>query len=238
MTYANSVCCRVYGRQALFSDPLTRMGGEKHSYPVPTYQALKGILESVYWKPTFQWVIDRVRVMNPIQTQSKGVRPIEYGGGNTLSIDTYLTDVEYRIQAHFEWNRNRPDLEQDRSEHKHFQIARRMIERGGRRDIFLGTRECQAYVEPAEFDAAGAYDGIAELSFGLMFHGFSYPDETGGDQLQARLWHAVMRGGVIEFPRPEDCPYRRDLHRQAVKTFTPGVNFSPCDDLLAEEGLL
>ena len=77
MTYANSVCCRVYGRQALFSDPLTRMGGEKHSYPVPTYQALKGILESVYWKPTFQWVIDRVRVMNPIQTQSIGVRPIE-----------------------------------------------------------------------------------------------------------------------------------------------------------------
>ena len=56
---------QVYGRYALFSDPITRVGGEKFSYPVPTYQALKGIYESCYWKPTFTWVIDELRVMNP-----------------------------------------------------------------------------------------------------------------------------------------------------------------------------
>ena len=48
----NSVEFVVYGPYALFTDPLTRMGGEKLSYQLPTYQSLKGIIESVYWKPT------------------------------------------------------------------------------------------------------------------------------------------------------------------------------------------
>ena len=41
----NSVEFEVHGKYALFSEPVTRIGGEKFSYQVPTYQALKGILE-------------------------------------------------------------------------------------------------------------------------------------------------------------------------------------------------
>ena len=52
MLYDNKICFRVWGNEALFTDPLTKVGGEKFSYPVPTYQALKGITESIYWKPT------------------------------------------------------------------------------------------------------------------------------------------------------------------------------------------
>ena len=109
MQYENSISMQVYGRYALFSDPITRVGGEKFSYPVPTYQALKGIYESCYWKPTFTWVIDELRVMNPIERQSKGIRPIMYNNGkNDLSIYTYLSDVCYQVRAHFEWNEHRP----------------------------------------------------------------------------------------------------------------------------------
>ena len=151
MEYKNQIEFTVYGKRALFSDPITRIGGEKCSYQIPTYQALKGILESCYWKPTFLWYIDELRVMRSIQTQSQGVRPVEYTGGNTLSIYTYLTNVEYQVRAHFQWNENRPELAQDRNENKHYYIAKRMLERGGRRDIFLGTRECQGYIEPCEF---------------------------------------------------------------------------------------
>ena len=64
------------GAYALFSEPVTRVGGEKSSYMVPTYEALKGILHSIYWKPTIIWIVDEVRVMNPIQTETKGIRPI------------------------------------------------------------------------------------------------------------------------------------------------------------------
>lgn len=61
--YDNIVEFQVTGDYALFSDPILRVGGEKCSYQVPTYEALKGILQSVYWKPTIIWVIDAVRVM-------------------------------------------------------------------------------------------------------------------------------------------------------------------------------
>ena len=98
MRFSNEISFRLWGRYALFSDPITRVGGEKSSYPVPTYQALKGIVESCYWKPTFIWYIDAVRIMKPIETESKGIRPINYNnGGNDLSIYMYLTDVEYQV---------------------------------------------------------------------------------------------------------------------------------------------
>ncbi len=237
MEHKNSVSFLVYGRMALFSDPVTRAGGEKCSYQVPTYQALKGIAESIYWKPTLVWHIDAVRVMKPIASRSEGIRPIGYNGGNTLSIYTYLTDVAYRVKAHFEWNENRPDLANDRNENKHYFIAKRMIACGGRRDIFLGTRECQAYVEPCEFqEEKGAFDDLPELSFGLMFHGFSYPEENGKNQLQARFWYPKMRNGVIEFCRPEECPVVRTVKTQKPKQFLEGKNFTRCDSLAEEAG--
>jgi len=33
----------VRGRYALFTDPYSKTGGDKTSYPVPTYEALKGV---------------------------------------------------------------------------------------------------------------------------------------------------------------------------------------------------
>ena len=226
MEKENSIEFKVSGRYALFSDPINRIGGEKFSYQVPTYQALKGILESVYWKPTLIWIIDEVRVINLIKTQSQGIRPVNFSGGNTLSIYTYLTNVEYQVRAHFEWNYNRPNLEQDRNENKHYLIAKRMIKCGGRRDIFLGTRECQGYVEPCKFgEGEGAYDNYGSLSFGLMFHGFDYPDETGEDKLVARLWSPVMNNGYIKFLKPDECNIKRGLSSMKPKVFDEN-NFS------------
>lgn len=206
----NCIDFKVSGRFALFTDPVTRIGGEKCSYHLPTYEALKGVAKSIYWKPTFIWVIDKVRVMEKIRTQSKSMKPQEYGGGNTLAIYTYLAKVEYQVQAYFEWNPYRSDLAQDRIDGKHFQIAQRMIAKGGRQDIFLGTRECQGYVEPCVFgEGAGHYDNDGELAYGLMFHGFDYPDETGKNELHSRFCRPVMINGIIEFPRPEACDIRK-----------------------------
>lgn len=205
----NIVEFEVSGDYALFSDPLMRIGGEKCTYQVPTYEALKGVLSSIYWKPTIIWYVDAVRVCAPIQTEVKGIRPIKYSGGNDLSYYTYLKHCRYQVRAHFEWNLNRPELAQDRNEEKHHNIAKRMIEKGGRRDVFLGTRECQVYVEPCVFhQGPGAYDDIEELDFGLMYHGITYADEAYSEatkgKMTARFWRPVMRKGVITFPRPED----------------------------------
>lgn len=237
MRYPNTVSFKVYGRKALFTDPLTRVGGEKSSYSVPTYEALKGVLESCYWKPTFTWLVDRVRVLNPIQTRAESMRPIIYGGGNTLAIYNYLSDVAYQVEGHFEWNLNRPELAQDRNENKHYFIAKRMIEKGGRRDIYLGTRECQGYVEPCEFgQGPGYYDDAPDMPLGCMVHGFNYGNSADGGELSVRLWQPVMKKGVIEFPRPEDCPIVRHLRDDTPTLFVPGENFSCCDALFEEEG--
>ena len=42
----NSIEFKVWGAYALFSDPITRIGGEKFSYQIPTYEAMKGIVET------------------------------------------------------------------------------------------------------------------------------------------------------------------------------------------------
>ena len=220
MLKRNSIEFKVWARHALFTDPLTRIGGEKCSYHVPTYEALKGIAKSIYWKPTFIWVIDEVRVMKRIRTQTKGTKPLEFGGGNTLAIYTFLSDVEYQVRAHFEWNDHRPELVDDRNEAKHHIVAQRMLERGGRQDIFLGTRDCQGYVEPCVFGSGDSpYDGEGELAFGLMFHGFDYPDEIGEDKLYARFCRSTMINGNIRFDRPQDCMVRKFVREMSAKKF-------------------
>ncbi|HRE15563.1 MAG TPA: type I-C CRISPR-associated protein Cas5c [Rhodocyclaceae bacterium] len=233
--HRNSIEFKVWGRYALFTDPLTKVGGEKFSYQVPTYEALKGICKSIYWKPTLIWVIDEVRVMKRIRTQTKGTKPQEFSGGNTLAIYTFLADVEYQVRAHFEWNEVRQELKADQNEHKHHNIARRMLERGGRQDIFLGTRDCQGYVEPCEFGSGTSeLDGTGELALGLIFHGFDYPDEIGGDSLHARFARIVLHDGLIHFERPEHCPVKKRVRPMSVKAFGLSDTVRAVDDEWAE----
>ncbi len=227
----NIVEFKVTGRFALFTDPLTRIGGEKCSYQIPTYEAMKGILSSVYWKPTIIWIIDKVRVIKAIRTQVRNIRPVVFSGGNSLSIYTYLSDVEYQVLAHFDWNPYREDMAKDRNENKHYFIAKRMIERGGRRDIFLGTRECQGYVEPCRFgEGTGFYDNYGELTFDLMFHGFDYPDEIGKNEFYSRFWRPKMENGLIEFIRPEECSIRKFIRPMKAQ--------APASIGIIEDGLL
>ncbi len=233
MQMQNIVEFKVWGKYALFTDPLTKIGGEKYSYQIPTYEAMKGILSSVYWKPTIIWIIDKVRVMKRIKTQTRSAKPIKYyKDSNDLAIYTYLSDVKYQVQAHFVWNEERKDLKGDQNENKHYFVAKRMIERGGRRDVFLGTRECQGYVEPCKFgEGAGEYDGYGELAFGLMFHGFDYPDEVTKGEFHARFWRPKMVDGVIKFVPPDD----KSLIRKFVRSMNANPPKSPG---LIEEDLL
>ncbi len=222
----------VHGKYALFTDPISKIGGEKFTYQVPTYEALRGITESIYWKPSITWIVDEVRIMHAIQTEVKGMRPIKYHeSSNELAYYTYLRNPCYQVRAHFEFNRHRPDLQADWVEEKHHNIAKRAVRKGGRRDVFLGTRECQGYVEYSEFGSGdGYYDGYGEIAFGPMFHGFNYPDETGNSMLKTRLWAARMVDGVIAFPRPEQCEWIRPVKQMEAKSFVLGRNMQPAAD--------
>lgn len=52
----------VWGDLGCFTRPETKV--ERMSYPVITPSAARGIMEAIYWKPEFQWVIDRIEVLS------------------------------------------------------------------------------------------------------------------------------------------------------------------------------
>ncbi|HGI1332335.1 TPA: type I-C CRISPR-associated protein Cas5c, partial [Streptococcus pyogenes] len=67
---------RVSGQRALFTNPATKGGSERSSYSVPTRQALNGIVDAIYYKPTFTNIVTEVKVINQIQTELQGVRAL------------------------------------------------------------------------------------------------------------------------------------------------------------------
>src|SRR5690625_615557 len=97
MKKRNSIEFEVFGDYALFTDPVTRIGGEKTSYQVPTYSALEGIFSSIYWKPTLRLIVDEVRIMNRIQMETKGIRPINYGDRKSTRLNSSHVAISYAV---------------------------------------------------------------------------------------------------------------------------------------------
>lgn len=198
---------RVRGDYGLFTNPASKGGGEKSSYSIPTRQALNGIVDGLYHKPTFKNIITEVKVMNQIHTEVIGTRALLGNGKADLNYMSYLIDLEYLIRFHFIWNESRPDLIPDRNPKKHEVIMERSLEKGGRRDIFIGTRECFAVAEAIsleEYQAANSYYDGQTLSFGIMFHSFSYPSNE-NEQLLSYFADTTMHDGVVNFKPQENC---------------------------------
>ena len=59
---------KVWGDYASFNRP--EMKVERVSYDMITPSAARGMLEAIYWKPGFRWVIDELRVLAPIRFTS------------------------------------------------------------------------------------------------------------------------------------------------------------------------
>ena len=192
---------KVSGDQALFLDGGFRVAGEQYSYVIPTYQALVGITESIYWNSDIKWVIDKIRIMHKLQLQI----PETNHNGKILQ-SAYLRQVEYNVQAHFEW----ADTCRYRNYGKHMDMIKRYLSKGGRRNIYLGAEECQGKVEPCEFDAGiGYYDNSGEIMFDLMLHSMGEYDN--GKPTKVYFWQPKMTNGVIILPRTENCKIFRTL---------------------------
>lgn len=161
----------VEGNKALFTDPVSRTGKEKNSYPVPTVSALRGICENIYWKPTIDYRITECRVINEIQYEATNqlVSHI-YDNKKDLSIYKYLKNVRYQVKGYIVPNPKRPDLIADYGP-KHLAIFQRSLNAGGRHMPYLGASECMAFVSPAKYgDGNGYYDDVESLHIGVMYN--------------------------------------------------------------------
>jgi CRISPR-associated protein Cas5d len=79
------------------------------------------------------------------------------------------------------------------------------------------------------------------VAYGLMFHSFGYPDETGNDKLITRFWRPVMKNGIIVFTRADDeTNIIKDVRPMKAKKFGEGTNFkninSEYEELILQTG--
>lgn len=210
---------RIKGDYALFVDPSTKGGGEKATYSIITRQALLGIVDACYFKPTIVNHVEAVKVMNPIQTQVIGSRALLDNYGADLNYLSYLVDVEYLVKSHFTWNLARKDLVNDRNMNKHESIMERSIRKGGRRDIFLGTRECVGYLDwisEEEFLTSQSFYHDQKISLGIMFNQFRYPTKE-NEKLRAYYSEVIMDQGLIKFKDFEDCTIYNEVENYNFK---------------------
>lgn len=235
-----SIEFEVSGPYALFTTPYSRISGNKESYQIPTYEALRGIMESIYWKPTIRWVIDAVRIMSPIRYERRPVLGVNVKSPQHSRYSyLYLRNVRYQVRAHFEFNKNQTEMIWDRDARKHNAIARRSVMIGGRRDSYFGCRECIADVAPCVFgEGEGAYDLLPEKDFGFMYHGITYADdavlEDDKDYMTTNFWHPVMKYGIVQFERSEHCKQRVRVRRMEPVLFTNLAGFTDHSEMGVE----
>mgnify|MGYP001321628629 CR=1 FL=1 len=134
----NQVAIHVWGPQACFTIPWTGSGGNSMSFPVITGSAARGILGAIYAHPhdlhdangnptyvkNFDWVIDKILILSPIQFgKSFGINRRKGPGGEPNGYIrspkqiTILNDVSYIIigHPHIVTHRNKNDLEKYKS---------------------------------------------------------------------------------------------------------------------------
>src|SRR5260370_11068644 len=111
------VTVEVSGPYACFTRP--ELKTERVSYPVMTPSAARGVLEAIYWKPEFDYIVTAIEVLKPIRWVSvrrnevtsmvtlDWVRKAMTDATQRFDVETdrdqrntvFLRDVAYRIRA-------------------------------------------------------------------------------------------------------------------------------------------
>lgn len=207
------VTVHCWGELACFTRP--EMKVERVSYDVITPSAARGIIEAIYWKPEIRWVVERLRVLNPIRFTS--IRRNEVGkkasaraaasamqsGSGQLGLYVeeerqqraalLLRDVAYAIHAHVEI------IGGEHNEAKHLDAFNRRARNGQCfQRPYLGCREFAADFALIENEAVlpSVHPSLAgRRELGLMLHDIDFANGR-----EPRFFRAVMQDGVIEVP--------------------------------------
>src|SRR6185437_4771647 len=205
------LCVLIAGELACFTRP--EMKVERVSYPVMTPSAARGVLEAIFWKPQFHWLIREIWILKPVRWFSIVRNEVKHkasvastlcwarkGGfydtksDHTLRHTLALRDVAYLIRASIILKKANPGQESA------FRVRfRRCLRRGACfHRPYLGCREFAAYFsEPGGDETPISWN--ADL--GLMLLGMDYGFGSFG-MLQPQFFPAVVREGVLRVPFP------------------------------------
>lgn len=150
---------KIEGPLAMFSRGETR--AEPYSYEVPPRTAIKGWLESIFWKPEMGYSINKLIVCNEIKFMSmkrnnlmskQGANPVVLEQGDrTQRVYTYLKDVCYVIDFSI-FLTAISDPEKVSVKKYYEQVERRLRKRQFFSQPYLGQRELFASVSFMEKD--------------------------------------------------------------------------------------
>lgn len=204
---------KIWGDYACFSRP--EMKVERVSYDVITPSAARGILEAIYWKPAIRWVIDEIKVINPIKFEnikrnelsgviSSNTVKRAYLGNKDLKLyqstndivqrgAMILKDVCYYVSAHFELT---DKVGEGDTVEKHYNIALRRSKKGQCfHRPYLGCREFSAKFELADEDDEQSYYVNSEKDLGYMLWDIDFKNEA-----LPLFFRPTMKDGVISIP--------------------------------------
>jgi len=201
---------KVWGELACFTRP--EMKVERVSYPVMTPSAARGVLEAIFWKPEFTWIVHEIWVLREIRYASvlrneistrqsfqaaRGWEASGTGGYDAPDDRTQrhtlaLRDVEYVIRADM---RLRADVTDDVAKFR--DQFRRRARRGQCYSMpYLGCREFSACFGPLD----GTERPLAlSDQLGSMLHDLEY-DAGGRGTGRPRFFEARLEGGVLRVP--------------------------------------
>lgn len=191
----------VKGDRALFTRP--EFSVERYTYDFITPSACKGLLKSVYWKPQMEYIINSIKVINPIKyvsiMRNELSNKLNINKCNSIDISnlanrqqrfsTILKDVEYVID--FDIILIEPESERN-TLGKHYHILKDRIDREQfYRVPCLGLKEFDAWIERGDKDSTlkGTKD------FGLCLFDLDYSDES---NYRPIMFNAIMNDGVID----------------------------------------
>ncbi|MET7933961.1 type I-C CRISPR-associated protein Cas5c [Streptomyces sp. NPDC005322] len=198
----------VSGALACFTRPELKV--ERVSYPVMSPSAAVGVLETIFWKPEFRYVVRAIEVLQPIEWTSirrnevKSVitagevaalrrdpqRRYDVENDRDQRNSMLLRDVSYRIRAQVVLS----ERGQGGREEKYREQLRRRVDKGACfAQPFLGCREFSASFGPR----TDTRPIERNEDLGVMLHSIVYPT-TGGEEY--RWFHAQLRQGVLEVP--------------------------------------
>ena len=205
----------VRGDFALFTRP--EMKSERVSYDLITPSAARVVLEAVFWHPGLKWIIDEIRVLNPIkfttvrrnevgvkakarvmwQAMANGERPPYIATSREIMqrASLLLTDVHYIITAHFEMT---PQAAVSDNPGKFSEMFRRRLAKGQNyHQPYLGCREFPAQLRPCADDVALKVpeELRGEKDLGFMLYDMDYSDAM---HIRPQFFRAVLRDGVLD----------------------------------------
>ena len=204
---------KVTGDFACFTRPDLKV--ERMTYPCMTPSAARGVLDSILWKPEFQWWVHRILVLKPVKFFSVKRNEINAKQGKTPIIieekraqrnSIVLKDVAYIIEASV----YQKEFDPKNPVKKYAEMFKRRVKKGQCwRRPFLGTREFAAeFLQPD-----GNEQPIQEIiPIGSMLFDIFY--DVTGKPSPLYFYDAAVINGILECPKIENEKMMLSSHVQ------------------------